>query len=82
MSVLSPDVHAALAQLLQGLQSADNTARSAAEENLSSEWVSKRPEMLLVGLAEQMQGANDESVSANPLDTTRRMTCPLHTDTY
>lgn len=74
MSVLSPDVHAALAQLLQGLQSTDNTARSAAEENLSTEWVSQRPEVLLMGLAEQMQGANDESVSASSLDRTRRKT--------
>lgn len=76
MSVLSPDVHAALAQLLQGLQSTDNTARSAAEENLSTEWVSQRPEVLLMGLAEQMQGANDESVSASSLDRTRRKTSP------
>ena len=76
MSVLPPDVHAALAQLLQGLQSTDNTARSAAEENLSTEWVSQRPEVLLMGLAEQMQGANDESVSASSLDRTRRKTSP------
>lgn len=76
MSVLPPDVHAALAQLLQGLQSTDNAARSAAEENLTTEWVSQRPEVLLMGLAEQMQGANDESVSANPLDAMRLFSCP------
>ena len=75
MSVLPPDVHAALAQLLQGLQSTDNTARTAAEENLSTEWVSQRPEVLLMGLAEQMQGANDESVSASSLDAMRLPSC-------
>lgn len=63
MSVLPAEVHSALAQLLQGLQSTDNTARSAAEEQLNNEWVQQRPDLLLMGLAEQMQGANDESVS-------------------
>ncbi|PPJ57756.1 hypothetical protein CBER1_00214 [Cercospora berteroae] len=61
MSVLPAEVHSALAQLLQGLQSTDNTARSAAEEQLNNEWVQQRPDLLLMGLAEQMQGANDES---------------------
>ncbi|KAI5361577.1 putative importin-beta domain, armadillo-like helical, TOG domain, importin beta family [Septoria linicola] len=61
MSVLPAEVHSALAQLLQGLQSTDNTARSAAEEQLNTEWVQQRPDLLLMGLAEQMQGANDES---------------------
>ncbi|KAM3422465.1 hypothetical protein BST61_g2813 [Cercospora zeina] len=61
MSLLPPEVHSALAQLLQGLQSTENTARSAAEEQLNVEWVQVRPDLLLMGLAEQMQGANDES---------------------
>lgn len=63
MSVLPPEVHTALAQLLQGLQSTDNTVRSQAESNLNEEWVQKRPDVLLMGLAEQMQGAQDEGVS-------------------
>nr|POE64848.1 importin subunit beta-3 [Quercus suber] len=62
MSVLPPEVHAALAQVLQGLQSTDNAARTAAEEQLNTEWTNQRPDMLLMGLAEQMQGAQDEGV--------------------
>lgn len=68
MSVLPAEVHTALAQLLQGLQSTDNTARTAAEEQLNAEWVSQRPDLLLTGLAEQMQGANDDGVSCLPPD--------------
>jgi hypothetical protein len=63
MSVLPPEVHSALATLLQGLQSTDNTVRSAAEEQLNTEWVQQRPDLLLMGLAEQMGGAQDEGVS-------------------
>lgn len=62
MSALPSEVHTALTQLLQGLQSTDNTARSASEENLNTEWVQQRPDMLLMGLAEQMAGSNDEGV--------------------
>jgi len=65
MSVLPPEVHTALAQLLQGLQSTDNTVRSQAEESLNTEWVAARPDMLLMGLAEQMQGSQEEGVSAS-----------------
>ncbi|KAK5113523.1 hypothetical protein LTR62_003392 [Meristemomyces frigidus] len=60
MSILPAEVHSALTQLLQGLQSPDNTTRTPAEEQLNSEWVSRRPDMLLMGLAEQMQGSQDE----------------------
>lgn len=62
MSVLSADIHAELAQLLQGLQSADNSIRSSAEEHLHNNWTASRPEILLMGLAEQIQGAGDEQV--------------------
>ncbi|KAI7596686.1 hypothetical protein KC346_g12997, partial [Hortaea werneckii] len=64
MSLLPPEVHTALTQLLQGLQSTDNTVRTQAEEQLNTEWVSKRPDMLLMGLAEQMQGAQEEGTRA------------------
>jgi hypothetical protein len=63
MSVLPPEVHAALTQLLQGLQVTDNTLRAQAEEQLNTEWVQQRPDMLMMGLAEQMQGSQDEGVS-------------------
>jgi importin-5 len=62
-SVLPADIHAALLQLLQGLQSTDNTLRSQAEEQLNTEWVGRRPDMLLVGLTEQMQASPEEGVS-------------------
>lgn len=65
MSVLPDEVHQALNQLLQGLQATDNTVRSTAEEQLSTEWVTQRPDVLLMGLAEQMAGSQDEGVSTS-----------------
>lgn len=63
MSVLPAEVHSALDQVLQALQSTDNTARSQAEKTLNDDWLNQRPDMLLMGLAEQMQGSQDEGVS-------------------
>jgi len=71
MSVLPAEIHAALTQLLQGLQSPDNVQRTAAEKELNDEWVSKRPEILLMGLTEQIQGQEDANVST---DTSQRST--------
>ena len=63
MSVLPAEVHAALVLLLQGLQSTDNPTRASSEEQLNTAWVNKQPGMLLMGLAEQMQGSQDDGVS-------------------
>lgn len=63
MSILSPDVHAELTQLLQALQASDNGIRSQAEEHLQNSWTNSRPEVLLMGLAEQIQGSGDNAVS-------------------
>lgn len=68
MSVLSAEIHAELSRLLQGLQSADNGIRSQAEEHLQSNWTDSRPEVLLMGLAEQVQGAGDNAVCAHCID--------------
>lgn len=62
MSVLPPDVQQELSTLLQALQNPDNTVRSQAEEHLNSSWTIPRPEVLLMGLAEQIQGSQDNSV--------------------
>ena len=62
MSVLPPEVHAALASLLQGLSSPDNHIRTQAEEQLNNEWVAARPDVLLMGLVEQMQSAPEPTV--------------------
>lgn len=64
MSFLPPEITAALAQLLDGLSSADNNARSLAEEQLNNEWVTQRPDVLLMGLVEQMRNAQEPSVRA------------------
>ncbi|GAB7363350.1 hypothetical protein MBLNU230_g3631t1 [Neophaeotheca triangularis] len=64
MALLPPDAQIALQQLLQGLQSTDNTTRSQAEEQLNTQWVNQRPDMLLVGLAEQMEQSRDEGTRA------------------
>jgi hypothetical protein len=63
MSILPAEVHSALDQVLQALQSTDNAARSQAEKTLNDDWVNQRPDMLLMGLAEQMHGSQDEGVS-------------------
>ena len=62
MSVLPAEVQGALTQLLQALSSADNALRSQAEEQLNNDWTPNRPEVLLMGLAEQLQVAQDQSV--------------------
>ncbi|ROT37895.1 importin subunit beta-3 [Sodiomyces alkalinus F11] len=62
MSILPPEVHAELTQLLQALQSPDNSIRSQAEEHLQNSWTSTRPEILLMGLAEQIQAGSDTPV--------------------
>lgn len=62
MSVLPPDVHNELAQLLDALQSSDNGVRSQAEDHLANNWTTTKPEMLLMGLVEQIQGSNDPNV--------------------
>jgi hypothetical protein len=62
MSVLPPEVQTDLAQLLDALQSSDNNVRSQAEEHLTNNWQATKPEMLLMGLVEQLQGASDATV--------------------
>jgi len=68
MSVLPPHVHAELTELLQALQSSDNSVRSQAEDHLATNWTSAKPEMLLMGLVEQIYGSNDTTVSRNEQD--------------
>ena len=60
--MLPPDIHPALTQLLQALQSADNVTRTQAEDELNSGWVTSRPEVLMLGLVEQIQGSQDVGV--------------------
>jgi hypothetical protein len=60
--VLPPNVHNELAQLLDALQSSDNSVRSQAEEHLANNWTTTKPELLLMGLVEQIQGSNDPTV--------------------
>lgn len=65
MSLLSPEIHAQLSQLLRDLSTPDNAVRSRAEEQLNNEWVEGQPEILLMGLAEQVAGSEDSLVSAD-----------------
>lgn len=62
MSVLGADIHNVLTQLLTGLSSSENDVRSRAEEQLNTEWVAGRPDVLLMGLVEQMHDSPDPSV--------------------
>lgn len=63
MSLLPPDVQPALSQLLGALSSPDNRLRTQAEEQLNNDWIQNRPDVLLMGLTEQVQGAGDAVVS-------------------
>jgi importin-5 len=63
MSLLPAEVTAELSQLLQALQSPDNSIRSQAEEHLHNNWTLTRPEVLLMGLVEQIGRTGDSSVS-------------------
>ncbi|MCJ1311017.1 hypothetical protein MMC25_004687 [Agyrium rufum] len=73
MSMLPPEVHLALSQLLQGLSSSDNVIRTQAEEGLSSDWVTTRPEILLMGLVEQFQESTDQGTRTFAAVLFRRM---------
>ncbi|TVY64219.1 Importin subunit beta-3 [Lachnellula suecica] len=64
MSVLAPEVHAELTQLLNALQSTDNNVRSQAEAHLNDTWTAQKPEMLLMGLVEQIGGSSDPTTRA------------------
>ena len=66
MSVLPPEIHSALGALLQGLQSPDNSVRAQAEEQLNNEWIVARADVLLMGLVEQIQGAQEAGVPTAP----------------
>ncbi|KAJ6153171.1 hypothetical protein N7497_007490 [Penicillium chrysogenum] len=59
MSLLPPEIHTALSQLLSALGTPDNAVRSQAEDQLNNDWVQNRPDVLLMGLAEQLGGATD-----------------------
>ena len=60
--MLPPEVQTTLTQLLQALSSGDNALRSQAEEQLNNDWTANRPDILLMGLVEQIQGAQDQAV--------------------
>ena len=62
MSVLPVDVGSALAELLHDLSSSENVVRASAEERLNTEWVAARPDILLMGLVEQIQISQDPAV--------------------
>lgn len=62
MSLLPPELGVELSQLLQALQSADNAIRSQAEDHLQNNWTASRPEVLLMGLAEQIGSQATNSV--------------------
>jgi len=47
--------------MLQALQSSVNNVRSQAEEHLQNNWTNTRPEMLLMGLVEQIMGQKDSA---------------------
>lgn len=71
MSLLPPEVHSALSQLLRALSTPDNAVRAQAEDQLNNDWIQNRPDVLLMGLAEQIQGA-EEVVVGSHLEGARR----------
>ncbi|KAF8250201.1 ARM repeat-containing protein [Wilcoxina mikolae CBS 423.85] len=78
-SQLPPDVVAALHQLLQGLASSDNTTRHIAEESLNNDWITTKPDMLLVGLAEQVRDGGDANARSFSAVLFRRLAAKTQT---
>ena len=72
MSQHPAEVQTALGQLLGALSSSDNNVRSQAEEHLTNDWVVNRPDILLMGLVEQMHGSQDISVRKSCQDVRRK----------
>lgn len=65
MSSLPTEVQGVLTQLVDGLSSSDNSVRSGAEKLLESEWTKKENvEMLLIFLAEQACGSDNDTLKA------------------
>ncbi|KAI1000584.1 Importin subunit beta-3 [Podosphaera aphanis] len=62
MSILPADALSEFTQMLNALQSPDNVVRSQAEEHLMNNWTLSKPDMLLMGLVEQIQGSNDPTI--------------------
>jgi hypothetical protein len=62
-AILNTPINKYVAELLQALQSSDNNVRSQAEDHLTTNWTNAKPEMLLMGLVEQIHGSNDTTVS-------------------
>jgi hypothetical protein len=73
MSILPEQVLRELSELLQALQSSDNNVRSQAEEVLTTNWTNPRPEVLLMGLVEQIHTSQDVTVCALTTSITRQV---------
>ncbi|KAI9757641.1 MAG: hypothetical protein M4579_003366 [Chaenotheca gracillima] len=80
MSVLPFEVLSTLGQLLQALTSSDNNLRSQAEEQLNNEWTVARPNVLLMGLAVQTQGADDAAIRSFAAVLFRRISTKTRKD--
>ncbi|KAI9729351.1 MAG: hypothetical protein M1834_006874 [Cirrosporium novae-zelandiae] len=75
MSIIAPEIHSALVQLLELLQTPDNTIRAQAELQLTTEWLGKQPDVLLMALAEQMQGSPEAKTRTYAAILFRRVSC-------
>lgn len=65
MSSLPTEAQGVLTQLVNGLSSSDNSVRSGAEKLLETEWTKKdNVEMLLIFLAEQACGSDNDTLKA------------------
>lgn len=62
MAAIPAELQSALESLLQSLNATDNDLRAAAEAALDQEWVAQRPDVLLVGLAQQSHANVDPVV--------------------
>lgn len=81
MSLLPAEYSAALEQLIQALQSPDNATRSQAEDQLNKEWIAQRPELLLMGLVEQLRNSQDVAIRSYAAVLFRRIASRTTKDT-
>ncbi|QSL64408.1 hypothetical protein MERGE_001709 [Pneumocystis wakefieldiae] len=73
MSFIQKETALALTSLLSSLKHTDNEIRMKAEASLHEQWIAHEPEILLVGLAEQVNISEDSSLRSFAVILLRRI---------
>ncbi|KAG5438294.1 hypothetical protein PCANB_002782 [Pneumocystis canis] len=77
MPYIRQEIALALSSLLSSLKHTDNEIRTKAEASLHEQWIPHEPEILLVGLAEQVNTSQDSSLRSFAVILLRRISFKL-----